>query len=187
MTLCCAATGQHPSFVELTRIVEGHLGTIPSTVSDWLALMKKGLAAVDADESGAVSVAKAITDDDSADNADRRRLMMLACCASKALSPAELLSYQVAMLTTAISMPNSPWATCYFRMVAMRWLFVSENQKFRLSRPDRSSPKLLEAAEASLRSLDVRSCANLLIVAGDAAALSIPREMNEELARLARS
>jgi len=33
----------------------------------------------------------------------------------------------------------------------------------------------------------VRSCAELLIAAADAAALSIPREMAEELRRLARS
>lgn len=112
--------------------------------------------------------------------------MMLACCASRAFSPAELLSYQVAMLGAAAKMPQSVWATCFFRMLAKRWLFVIENQKFQLSRPERSIPGLQEAVERALRFLDVRSCAGLLVAAVDAAALSIPRDMAEELGRLAR-
>jgi hypothetical protein len=168
-------------------MLESHFGAKSSGLFASLALMETGLAVADGDESSAVPAAKSITADLSLQNGDKRRLMSLACCASKALSAGELLSYQVAMLRAAAKIPQSPWALCLFRMVARRWLFVVENQKFQLSRPDRSAPKLREAVERALRFLDVRSSAELLIAAADAAAISIPRDVDQELARLAQS
>jgi len=112
--------------------------------------------------------------------------MMLACCASKVLSPSELFGYQVAMLNAATTMPQNVWAICFFRMIAKRWLFMADNQKFELSRPDRSAPTLREAAENALRCLDVQSCARLLIAAAEAAGLATRRDIDEELARLAQ-
>lgn len=187
MMLCLAEENQRPEIGELQRILESRFGGGASGPFDCLALMEGGLAAADGDELRAVESARVITDDLSAENAERQRLMMLACCASKAFSPAQLVSYQVAMLTPATKMPQSVWAMCFFRMLAKRWLFVIENQKFQLSRPDRSAPMLREAAEKALRSLDVRSCAELLLAATDAAGLSLPGEMGQELGRMAQS
>jgi hypothetical protein len=82
---------------------------------------------------------------------------------------------------------GAPWALCFFRMLAKRWLFVVERQKFQLSRPDRSAPKLLESIERALRFLDVRTCAELLLAAAEAAALPVPRELAVELEKLARN
>lgn len=187
MIFCSIEGSERPDFGELGRILELHFGDESSGLFDCLALMESGLAVADGNESSAVQAARSITADLSAQNGDKRRLMMLACGASKALSAGELLSYQVAMLSAATKIPQSPWALCFFRMLAKRWLFVVENQKFQLSRPDRSAPKLREAVERALRYLDVRRSAELLIAAADAAALSIPRDVDQELARLAQS
>jgi hypothetical protein len=72
----------------------------------------------------------------------------------------------------------------FFSMAAKRWLFVVEHQKFQLSRPDRSAPKLLKAINRALQLLDVRSCAKLLNAAAEAAALSISLNIAMELKKL---
>jgi len=186
MTLCSAGESGHPDFKEWRSALESQIGGASSCLLDSVALMETGLLAADGEEFRAIEAARNITDDLSPQNAERRRFMMLVCCASKAFSPGDLLSYQVAMLSAATKMPQSVWALCFFRMLAKRWLFVVENQKFQLSRPDRSAPKLREAAEKALRFLDVRTCAELLIAGADAAALSIPRVVGQELVRLAQ-
>ena len=108
----------------------------------------------------------------------------MAGCASMAFLPGEVLRYQVAMLGIATNLPQSSWAICFFRMVGKRWLFVVEHQKFKLSRPDRSAPKLLKAINRALQLLDVRSCAKLLNAAAEAAALSISLNIAMELKKL---
>jgi hypothetical protein len=85
------------------------------------------------------------------------------------------------MLENTLKFPQSVWALCFYRAVAKRWSFLAENQKFLLSRPARSAPKLVDAAQRADRSLDVRSCSELLLTAAEAAGLSLPQGIAERL------
>ena len=155
-----------------------------SALSDLLDLIERALIAARGEDFRAVEYARSIADEVSQGREDNRRIMMLACCTSKAQSPKMLLSYQAAMLKATMALPQSAWALAFFHMVAKRWIYVAEDQKFELTRPSRSAPQLLDAANEALRVLDVGSCAKLLLVAAEAAGVYVRVEIANELAKL---
>ena len=114
-----------------------------------------------------------------------RRLAMLFCCASKALPLNDNLNAQSSMLLQiAVPFRGTIWGASFCRMVAKRWMYMVQSQRFMLASPSLSAPGILRLA--SIPNPTVSQCANLLLSVGEGLNLRWPGELASALRELAR-
>lgn len=115
-----------------------------------------------------------------------RRLSILAMCISSDIQLSETLSAQFSMLKTMMltAMANSHWAIFFYRMVAKRWTYLANNQKFLIVSPGIWSDKILDAISVS--SLTASDVAKLLLLIGEATTITWPEEMLSELREISK-
>jgi hypothetical protein len=115
-----------------------------------------------------------------------RRLAMLFQCASKALPLNDNLSAQSSMLLQiAVPFQGTIWGAAFCRMVAKRWRYMVESQRFMLASPSLSAPGILRLA--SIPNPTVSECTSLLLTVAEALNLRWPGELASALRELARS
>jgi len=115
-----------------------------------------------------------------------RRLAMLFQCASKALALNDNLSAQSSMLLQiAVPFRGTIWGAAFCRMVAKRWRYMVENQRFMLASPSLSALRILMLA--SIPNPTVSECANLLLSVAEGLNVRWPGELASALRKLARS
>jgi len=117
----------------------------------------------------------------SSESEQTRRLSILAMCVSSNIQLSETLSAQLSMLKTMMLpvMANSCWAIFFYRMVAKRWTYLANNQKFLMLSPGIWSDKILDAISVSAPTAS--DVAKLLLLVGEATAITWPKEMLSEL------
>jgi hypothetical protein len=114
------------------------------------------------------------------------RLPMLACCVSRMLPLNDVLSAQSSLLLRiAVPFRGSIWTTIFCRMVAKRWIYLVEHQRFMLASPVLSGPEILKLA--SLPNPKLSDCANLLLNVAEGINLTWPQELARPLRELAES
>ena len=120
----------------------------------------------------------------SSESEQTRRLSILAMCVLPRIPLAETLSAQFSMLKTMIHpvIKDSCWAIFFYRIVAKRWTYFANNQKFLMRSPRIWSGKILDAI--SLASPTISDVAKLLLLIGEAAEMKWPKEMLSELHEL---
>lgn len=102
-------------------------------------------------------------------------------CVSPDIQLSETMSAQFSMLKNMILpvMASSHWAIFYFRMVAKRWNYLANNQKFLMLLPSIWSEKILDTI--SVASPTASDVAKLLLLIGEATSINWPKEMLFEL------
>lgn len=146
----------------------------------FLKWMEKVIFAVFAG-SDSIEVIRRDAWDTSAQSEQTRRLSILAMCVSPDIQLSETLSAQFSMLKTMILpvMANIYWGIFFYRMVAKRWTYLANNQKFLMLSPLVWSEKILDAiSTASPTASDV---AKLLLLVGEATSIKWPKEMLSDL------
>ena len=115
-----------------------------------------------------------------------RRFSILAMCVSSNIQLSETLSAQFSMLKTMMLpvMANSHWAIFFYRMVAKRWSYLASNQKFLMLSPGIWSDKILDAISVSFPAAP--DVARLLLLVGEATAITWPNEMLSELREISQ-
>ena len=114
------------------------------------------------------------------------RLPMLACCVSRMLPLNEVLSAQSSLLLrVAFPFRGSIWTTVFCRMIAKRWRYLVERQRFMLDSPILSAPEILKLA--SLPNPKLSDCANLLLIIAAAINTRWPDEIAHKLRELGKS
>lgn len=115
-----------------------------------------------------------------------RRLSILAMCVSPNIRLSETLSAQFSMLKTMMlpALENSCWAIFFYRMVARRWTYLANNQKFLMLSPGIWSDKILDAISVSAPTAS--DVAKLLLLVGEATAIIWPKEMLSELREISQ-
>jgi tetratricopeptide (TPR) repeat protein len=115
-----------------------------------------------------------------------RRLSILAMCVSSNIELSETLSAQFSMLKTMMLsiMANSCWAIFFYRMVAKRWTYLANNQKFLMLSPGIWSDKILDAISVSAPTAS--DVAKLLLLVGEATSITWPKEMLSELREISQ-
>jgi len=114
------------------------------------------------------------------------RLPMLACCVSRMLPLNDVLSAQSSLLLgIAVPFRGSIWTTVFCRMVAKRWIYLVEHQRFMLASPVLSVPEILKLA--SLPNPKLSDCANLLLIVAAAINTRWPDEIANKLRELGKS
>ena len=86
------------------------------------------------------------------------------------------------LLNVSLLRERRTWAVAFFKMVAKRWVFLAESQKFKLSTPKYWAPTILEAATKETYTLS--DCAKLLLTVGDAINAKWPADMLTSLRAL---
>ena len=122
----------------------------------------------------------------SSESEQTRRLSILAMCVSSNIQLSETLSAQFSMLKTMMLpvMANSHWAMFLYRMVVKRWAYLANNQKFLMLSPGIWSDKILDAISVS--SPTASDVAKLLLLVGEANAITWPKEMLSELREISQ-
>jgi len=115
-----------------------------------------------------------------------RRLSILAMCVSSNAQLSETLSAQFSMLKTMMLpvMANSCWAIFFYRMVAKRWTYLANNQKFLMVSPRIWSDKIIYAILVSAPTAS--DVAKLLLLVGEATTTTWPKEMFSELREISQ-
>lgn len=114
------------------------------------------------------------------------RLPMLACSVSRMLPLNDVLSAQSSLLLgIAVPFHGSMWTTVFCRMVAKRWIYLVEHQRFMLASPVLSAPEILKLA--SLPNPNLSDCANLLLIVAAAINTRWLDEVANKLRDLAKS
>jgi chromosomal replication initiation ATPase DnaA len=124
--------------------------------------------------------------DTSGESEQTRRLSILAMCVAPDIQLSENLSAQFSMLKNMMlpAIANSHWALFYYRMVVKRWSYLAINQKFLMISPGIWSDKILEAISASFPAPP--DVARLLLLVGEAIAITWPNEMLSELREISQ-
>ncbi len=122
----------------------------------------------------------------SSESEQTRRLSILAMCVSSNIQLSETLSAQFSMLKTMMLpvMANSHWAIFFYRMVAKRWTYLANNQKFLMLSPGIWSDKILDAI--SVLAPTASDVGKLLLLVGEATAITWPNEMLSELRQISQ-
>ena len=122
----------------------------------------------------------------SSESEQTRRLSILAMSVSSNIQLSETLSAQFSMLKTMMLpvMANSHWAIFFYRMVAKRWTYLANNQKFLMLSPGIWSDKILDAI--SVLAPTASDVAKLLLLVGEATAITWPNEMLFELRQISQ-
>jgi hypothetical protein len=138
------------------------------------------------DDSDAIEMIRRDARNSFSESEQTRRLSILAMCVSPNIQLSETLSAQFSMLKTMILpvMADSYWAIFFYRMVAKRWAYLANNQKFLMVSPGFWSDKILHAV--SVASPTVSDIAKLLLLVGEATAINWPKEMLSELRELSQ-
>lgn len=132
-------------------------------------------------DSGAIEMVKKNTLETSNESGSTRRLSILAMCASSYFQISATLSAQFSMLKamTLPGMGNNHWGIFFYMMVIKRWSDFAKNQKFLMVLPELWSAKILDSIAIS--SPTASDIAKLLLLVGEANAVSWPQEMLSDL------
>ena len=112
-----------------------------------------------------------------------QRLAHIICCASKFLSITECISAQCSfLLSLPTTLENTVNVQAFTRLVAKRWIYLAQKQKFLLGSPAFHAPRILDKASGTV--LSISDCASLLLVVAEAARLTWPQQMLDSLHEL---
>jgi hypothetical protein len=115
-----------------------------------------------------------------------QRLAHVICCASKFLPIKECISAQYSFLISIpIRLENTVYAQAFTRLVAKRWIYLAEKQKFMLGSPAFYAPRIRDTASRTV--LSISECASLLLMIAEAARFTWPQEMLDSLSALSRT
>jgi len=89
------------------------------------------------------------------------------------------------LLKIAVPFRGTIWTAAFCRMVAKRWMYLVEHQRFMLDSPVLSAPEILKLA--SLPNPKLSDCANLLLIVAGAINTRWPDEIANELRDLGKS
>ena len=136
--------------------------------------------------SDAIEVIRGDAWDTSGESEQTRRLSILAMCVSPNVQLSETMSAQFSMLKnmTLPAMANSHWSIFFYRMVAKRWTYLANNQRFLMLSPGLWSEKILDAISAA--SPTPSDVAKLLLIVGEATSIKWPKEMLFELREISK-
>lgn len=137
-------------------------------------------------KSDAIEMIRRDARNSSSESEQTKRLSILAMCVSSNIPLTETLSAQFSMLKTMINplIASSCWAIFFYRMVAKRWSYLANNQKFLVVSPGIWSDKILDAISVS--SLTASDVAKLLLLIGEATGITWPKEMLSELREISK-
>ena len=163
--------------------IEGILGREKEFAST-LSWVNMGILAIFGDEAANDKIMEDIRDPSRIPERIRR-LAMLFQCASKALPLNDNLSAQSSMLLQiAVPFRGTIWGAAFCRMVAKRWRYMVENQRFMLASPSLSAPGILRLA--SIPNPTVSECASLLLSVAEGLNQRWPCEPASGLRELAK-
>lgn len=181
MVLCSLEKPTEINFLSWSKYMEDTFGpeneiiTIPP-------LFEIGMLAVFGDEM-AIEKTKEHTRDISKLPENFRRFSFLVDSASRVLPVNDILSAQSSILLgVAVHLRGTIWAAAFCKMVATRWIFLAEKQRFLLSTPSLSVREILKLA--LLPYLRLSDCANLLLVVAKAINTKWSKEVFEALRKL---
>lgn len=115
-----------------------------------------------------------------------RRMSILAMCVSPNIQLSETLSAQFSMLKNMMypALGDSCWAIFFFKLIAKRWTYLVNNQKFLLRSPGIWSDKILDAIAVSAPTAS--DVAKLLMLIGEGTSITWPKEMLSELREISQ-
>jgi hypothetical protein len=184
MALCSVEKLPKIDFGEWARHMEGILGPGNDSAST-LSWVEMGVHAIFGEEPSIAKIREDIRDTSRLPERFRR-LGMLFRCASMAFPVNDNLSAQSSMLLQfAVPFRGTIWTAAFCRMVAKRWRYLVEHQRFMLGSPTLSAPEILKVA--SLPNPKVSECANLLLIVAEGINVRWPDELFRALRELGKS
>ena len=149
----------------------------------FLKWMEKAIFAAFGD-GDAIEMIRRDTWEASAESEQTRNFSILAMSVSSNIQLSETLSAQFSMLKNMMlpEMARSHWAIFFYRLVAKRWTYFANNQKFLMVSPGVWSDKILDAI--SVLSPTASDVAKLLLLIGEAIGIAWPKEMLFELRQI---
>jgi len=164
--------------------IEGILGREKDFAST-LSWVNMGILAIFGDEAANYKIMEDICDPSKIPERIRR-LAMLFRCVSKTLPLNDNLSAQSSMLLQiAVPFRGTIWAAAFYRMIAKRWMYMVESQRFMLASPSLSVPGILRLA--SIPNPTVSECASLLLSVAEGLNIRWPNELFRVLRELGKS
>ncbi len=184
MALCSVEELPKIDFPGWASRMEGILGPENDSAST-LSWVNMGILAIFGDETANDKIMEDIRDNSKLPERVRR-LAMLFRCSSRALSLNDNLSVQSSiLLQIAVPFRGTIWTAAFCRMVAKRWMFLVESQRFMLASPSLSAPRILRLA--SIPNPRVSECASLLLSVAEGLNVRWPDELGSALRELAKS